>query len=150
MADNTFKRYELKYMLDREQYEQIMSEMIRYMQPDRFAHSQIINIYFDTPSHRLIRDSIEKPVYKEKLRLRSYGVPDDDSEVFIELKKKYKSVVYKRRLEVPEQEPWIIWWAASRCTRIVRSAERSIISCRYTKIWSLRWFSRMREIPTKG
>ena len=104
MADNTFKRYELKYMLDREQYEQIMSEMIRYMQPDRFAHSQIINIYFDTPSHRLIRDSIEKPVYKEKLRLRSYGVPDDDSEVFIELKKKYKSVVYKRRLEVPEQE----------------------------------------------
>lgn len=60
MADNTFKRYELKYMLDREQYEQIMSEMIRYMQPDRFAHSQIINIYFDTPSHRLIRDSIEK------------------------------------------------------------------------------------------
>lgn len=105
MADNTFKRYELKYMLDREQYEQIMSEMIRYMQPDRFAHSQIINIYFDTPSHRLIRDSIEKPVYKEKLRLRSYGVPDDDSEVFIELKKKYKSVVYKRRLEVSEQEP---------------------------------------------
>ena len=104
MADNTFKRYELKYMLDIEQYEQIMSEMIRYMQPDRFAHSQIINIYFDTPSHRLIRDSIEKPVYKEKLRLRSYGVPDDDSEVFIELKKKYKSVVYKRRLEVPEQE----------------------------------------------
>lgn len=104
MADNTFKRYELKYMLDREQYEQIMSEMIRYMQPDRFAHSQIINIYFDTPSHRLIRDSIERPVYKEKLRLRSYGVPDDDSEVFIELKKKYKSVVYKRRLEVPEQE----------------------------------------------
>ena len=104
MADNTFKRYELKYMLDRERYEQVMSEMIRYMQPDRFAHSQIINIYFDTPSHRLIRDSIEKPVYKEKLRLRSYGVPDDDSEVFIELKKKYKSVVYKRRLEVPEQE----------------------------------------------
>lgn len=81
MADNTFKRYELKYMLDRAQYGQIMSEMIRYMQPDRFAHSQIINIYFDTPSHRLIRDSIEKPVYKEKLRLRSYGVPDDDSEV---------------------------------------------------------------------
>ena len=53
MADNTFKRYELKYMLDRERYEQVMSEMIRYMQPDRFAHSQIINIYFDTPSHRL-------------------------------------------------------------------------------------------------
>ena len=104
MADNTFKRYELKYMLTRYQYKQIKSEMIRYMQPDRFAHSQIINIYFDTPSHRLIRDSIEKPVYKEKLRLRSYGVPDDDSEVFIELKKKYKSVVYKRRLEVSEQE----------------------------------------------
>ncbi len=104
MADNTFKRYELKYMLTRYQYKQIKSEMIRYMQPDRFAHSQIINIYFDTPSHRLIRDSIEKPVYKEKLRLRSYGVPDDDSEVFIELKKKYKSVVYKRRLEVSEHE----------------------------------------------
>lgn len=120
MADNTFKRYELKYMLDREQYEQIMSEMIRYMQPDRFAHSQIINIYFDTPSHRLIRDSIEKPVYKEKLRLRSYGVPDDDSEVFIELKKKYKSVCTKGGWRCLNKRPWIIWWAVSRCTRIVR------------------------------
>lgn len=104
MADNTFKRYELKYLLDRKQYEQIMCEMIRRVQPDRFAHSQIMNIYFDTPSHRIIRDSIEKPVYKEKLRLRSYGVPGEDSKVFIELKKKYKSVVYKRRLETTEKE----------------------------------------------
>lgn len=150
MADNTFKRYELKYMLDREQYEQIMSEMIRYMQPDRFAHSQIINIYFDTPSHRLIRDSIEKPVYKEKLRLRSYGVPDDDSEVLLSSRRNTNLLCTKEGWRCLNRRLWIIWWAASRCTRIVRSAERSIISCRYTKIWSLRWFSRMREIPTKG
>lgn len=103
-TDYIFKRHELKYMLSRAEYEKLMAEVIRYVKPDKFAHSRIINIYFDTPSKRIIRDSIEKPVYKEKLRLRSYGVSSDNSEVFIELKKKYKSVVYKRRLETTEHE----------------------------------------------
>ena len=66
--------------------------------------STICNIYFDTPSHMLIRNSIDKPVYKEKLRLRSYGVPDQDSNVFIEIKKKFKGIVYKRRINMSYRE----------------------------------------------
>ena len=58
----------------------------------------------DTPDHRLIRSSLEKPVYKEKLRLRSYGVPQSDTTVFAELKKKYKGIVYKRRIGMPRHE----------------------------------------------
>ena len=66
----------------------------------RIDKSTICNIYYDTPSHQLVRNSIEKPVYKEKLRVRSYGVPNNEDMVFVELKKKYKGVVYKRRIEM--------------------------------------------------
>ncbi len=73
----------------------------QYMVLDKYGHSSIRNIYFDTDNFLLIRRSIEKPVYKEKLRFRSYGRPEPDGEVFIELKKKYKKVVYKRRITMP-------------------------------------------------
>ena len=65
---------------------------------DQYGETPILNIYFDTPDYRLIRTSLEKPAYKEKLRLRSYGVPQDDTQAFIEIKKKFKGVVYKRRI----------------------------------------------------
>ena len=68
------------------------------MSSDAYARYTICNIYYDTDDYKLIRASIEKPIYKEKLRVRSYGVPDKDSKVFVELKKKYEGVVYKRRL----------------------------------------------------
>ncbi len=72
---------------------------------DSFGISTINNIYFDTSDFRLIRASIEKPtVYKEKLRLRCYGRPDDATNTFIELKKKYKGVVYKRRVNMTYAE----------------------------------------------
>ena len=100
----TFKRREIKYLLDDDEYNSLKERLQARLVEDEHGRSTICNIYYDTPDFRIIRKSLEKPVYKEKLRLRSYGVPDDDSEVFIELKKKYKSVVYKRRLEVPEQE----------------------------------------------
>lgn len=92
-----FKRYELKYLLNDAQYSAVMRAMEEKMRGDEYGKSDICNIYFDTPDYRLIRRSLEKPVYKEKLRLRSYGTPDADSRVFLELKKKYESVVYKRR-----------------------------------------------------
>ena len=85
-------------MLTRHQYERLRELVSPYMTEDKYGLHTICSIYFDTDDDRLIRNSIEKPLYKEKLRLRSYGVPEnDDSEVFLELKKKYKGIVYKRR-----------------------------------------------------
>lgn len=98
-----FKRYELKYYLDKEQKERIVEAMRPYMELDKYGKTTIRNIYFDTDDYRLIRRSIEKPVYKEKLRVRSYSKMKDDDLVFVELKKKYKKVVYKRRILMPEQ-----------------------------------------------
>lgn len=99
-----FKRYELKYLLTAEQKAAVLAAMEPYMTLDRYGRCTIRNIYYDTDNYRLIRRSIEKPVYKEKLRVRSYKKARADSAVFVELKKKYKSVVYKRRISMPEQE----------------------------------------------
>ena len=96
-----FKRHEIKYMLTLEQKEKILDAMQDYMSLDKYGRSSIRNIYFDTDSYRLIRRSIDKPAYKEKLRIRSYGKATSDSRVFVELKKKYDKVVYKRRLDLP-------------------------------------------------
>ena len=105
MADQmTFKRYELKYLLTGQEKEEIMKAMEPYMKLDSYGRTTIRNIYFDTGTFRLIRHSLEKPVYKEKLRVRSYKPVHTTDPVFVEIKKKYKSVVYKRRLKLPEQE----------------------------------------------
>lgn len=103
-----FKRYELKYMLTVQQKDKIIEVIKPYMELDRYGKTTIRNLYFDTDTYLLIRRSIEKPEYKEKLRIRSYERADADSTVFVELKKKYKSVVYKRRISLSQQEA--IWW----------------------------------------
>ena len=100
---SVFERYELKYLMTSKQYQLLKSIMEKYMEPDRFAKSTIRNIYFDTPDHLLIRRSIDKPLYKEKLRVRSYDLATAESEVFIEIKKKYDGVVYKRRMTMSEE-----------------------------------------------
>lgn len=104
-----FKRYEIKYMLTVEQKNRILEVMEPYMQIDKYGRTTIRNIYFDTDNYRLIRRSIEKPSYKEKLRIRSYQTADDKSPVFVELKKKFNGVVYKRRISMtePEAMAWI-------------------------------------------
>ena len=102
--NTTFKRYEYKYLLNRSQRRYVEREMAAHMMPDKYGKTTICNIYFDTPDYRLIRKSLEKPVYKEKLRLRSYGRAAEDSTVFLELKKKYDGVVYKRRISLREQD----------------------------------------------
>lgn len=104
MDKSIFKRHELKYLVSTEQREFIESEFARYMIPDEHGESTICNIYYDTPDFRLIRRSLEKPVYKEKLRLRSYGTASKDEKVFLELKKKYKGIVYKRRISLNYDE----------------------------------------------
>jgi len=99
-----FKRYELKYMLTTEQKERVLAAMAPHMKLDKYGRTTIRNLYFDTDTYLLIRRSIEKPVYKEKLRIRSYSKANADSTVFVELKKKYKHVVYKRRMHLTENE----------------------------------------------
>lgn len=98
---NVFKRYEIKYLLNEKQYNEIRSAMQGKTREDKFFKSTIRNVYYDTPDYYLIRRSLEKPVYKEKLRVRSYKTSNADTNVFVELKKKYKSVVYKRRTSIP-------------------------------------------------
>ena len=99
---NIFARFEIKYLINYEQRKMMEREMASRMTPDPHGQSTICNIYYDTPDYRLIRRSNEKPVYKEKLRLRSYGKVSKSDTVFLELKKKYKKIVYKRRIELPE------------------------------------------------
>lgn len=101
---SVFQRYELKYLLNRRQAERIRQVMAAYMRPDSYGRTTVRNIYFDTENFRLIRRSMEKPLYKEKLRLRSYELAQPGSPVFVELKKKFDGVVYKRRLVMPEQK----------------------------------------------
>lgn len=100
---NIFKRYELKYLITKEEQELLKSLMGEYMEADKFGKNIIRNIYFDTPDKLLIRRSLEKPVYKEKLRVRCYGEAVSEKTVFVELKKKYNGIVYKRRMDLSEQ-----------------------------------------------
>ncbi len=96
-----FERLEKKYLITAEKREALLEALGERLVPDRFGESTINNIYFDTPDYRLIRASIEKPtVYKEKLRIRCYGHPTAESNAFVELKKKYKGIVYKRRVDM--------------------------------------------------
>jgi len=106
---NVFKRYEYKYLITVRQKEKILDEIFKYMKLDSYGRSAICNIYYDTDDFRLVRNSIEKPLYKEKLRVRSYGKAKENGKVFIELKKKYESVVYKRRLSMSNSaaEKWL-------------------------------------------
>jgi hypothetical protein len=102
-----FKRYELKYMMTKKQQKAVLEAMLPYMRLDDFGHTTIRNIYFDTDNYRLVRRSIEKPIYKEKLRIRSYKQAGEHDKVFVELKKKYDDVVYKRRESITLEDAQI-------------------------------------------
>jgi hypothetical protein len=101
---DVFQRIEVKYLMDDEQYRALRKRLEGMAEVDSYGKSSILNIYFDTPDFKLIRTSLEKPKYKEKLRFRTYGVPSEDTTAFIEIKKKFKGVVYKRRIGVPYRE----------------------------------------------
>ena len=96
-ATCVFKRIEKKYLLSEAQQEALFQRIGAHLRPDEYGRSTVLSLYLDTPDHRIIRNSIEAVDYKEKLRLRSYGTAKPDSTVFLELKKKYGGVVYKRR-----------------------------------------------------
>ncbi len=93
------KRYELKYVLSPEQEEYLIRSLRGHMEPDEYGLTSIASLYYDTPEYRLITTSIEKPPFKEKMRLRSYGLATDSSPVYLELKRKTEGIVYKRRVQ---------------------------------------------------
>ncbi len=110
MAIETFNRVEEKYIVTSKVYNLIMKDIENYMDFDEYSKNgkfyQICNIYYDTEDDNLIRTSLQKPKYKEKFRLRSYGIPGYDSKVFLEVKKKYKGVVNKRRTTLTLRESY--------------------------------------------
>ena len=93
------KRYEMKYIMSPEQTEYFKKSVEGHMKIDKFGLTSIASLYYDTPNYRLIRTSVEKPPFKEKIRLRSYGLATDTSPVFLELKRKAYGIVYKRRVQ---------------------------------------------------
>ena len=103
-SEKNFRRTEKKYLLTPEQYRALRRELAPYMEEDEYGLSRILSLYYDTEDYQLIRRSLEKPRYKEKLRLRSYGVPGNRDRVFLEIKKKVEGVVYKRRVTLTAAE----------------------------------------------
>lgn len=99
-----FKRVEKKFVINQEQYDFMRKMLGSHIVSDEHGESVISNIYYDTDTFELIRRSLTKPVYKEKLRLRGYGTVTGESDVFVEIKKKFKGVVYKRRILLPYDE----------------------------------------------
>ena len=93
------KRYEMKYILSGSQTEYFKKAVEGHMKIDKLGLTSIASLYYDTPNYRLIRTSIEKPPFKEKIRLRSYGIATEQSPVFLELKRKAYGIVYKRRVQ---------------------------------------------------
>ena len=93
-----FERKEVKYRLDVAQRHAMLAALEGRMAVDAYGTTSIVSRYFDTPDRALIERSLDKPLYKEKLRVRGYGIPGEDDQVFVELKKKYKGIVYKRRV----------------------------------------------------
>jgi hypothetical protein len=108
MAIEVFNRNECKFLIDEEIYEQLQNRLFEYMELDEYNKEHqfytISNMYYDTKDNQLIRNSLAKPVYKEKLRLRSYGVPKEDEKVYLEIKKKVGGLVNKRRTKLSLKE----------------------------------------------
>ena len=93
------KRYELKYLLDGAQTDFLVKSLEGHMKLDQYGRTSIASLYYDTPNYQLIRASVEKPPFKEKIRLRSYGLATRESPVYLELKRKAYGIVYKRRVQ---------------------------------------------------
>ncbi len=101
MAQFVFARKEMKYLVPRDRYLPFLSDLRTHTVPDAYPIYTVCNVYYDTDIYNLIRMSIDRPLYKEKIRMRSYGTPAPDTPVFVEIKKKFDRRVYKRRETLP-------------------------------------------------
>ena len=101
MYDNTFRRVEQKYLINKEDKDKLLNRIANYIEKDEYFKSEISNIYFDNDNHELLIESLEKPDFKIKVRLRSYNNSND---VFLEIKDKVNGVVGKRRIKLTLDE----------------------------------------------
>jgi SPX domain protein involved in polyphosphate accumulation len=110
MGKSIFQRFENKYIISLEQFNKLKVLILKHLEEDKYGLTTIQSLYFDTPSYLLIRRSIEKPDYKEKLRIRGYGIVNKDDNIFFEIKKKYDGIVYKRRVVMKEHEAYEMFY----------------------------------------
>ena len=103
-SKNIFTRVEKKYVITKAQLDAMLPTLNEHMHEDEYGLSTVCSTYYDTPDMRLIGASIIAKTYKEKLRLRCYGEPSEDANAFVELKKKFKGIVYKRRIIMPYRD----------------------------------------------
>lgn len=103
MLENIF-RTEQKYYLTYCEYQELMNQIDNHLEKDKYYKERICSLYFDTDNYDLVINSLNKPLYKEKIRLRSYNTPASNDLVFLEIKKKYDGTVYKRRITLPYKE----------------------------------------------
>ena len=145
---SSFQRYEVKFFLTPQQREHLMPELEAHFKIDQYGLHTISNIYYDTDDYAITRDSIDRPVYKEKLRVRAYGVPKPETgQVFVELKKKYDHVVYKRRIAVPIGEAnRFLQGDRTQMGQIRRLPMRFVILCS-GQSRSRRYISAISELP---
>lgn len=110
MAIEVFNRYENKFLISKSEYLSVHERLLEYMELDEYNKAnkfyKIANIYYDTKDDLLIRRSLSKPKYKEKIRLRSYGIPKKEDKVYLEIKKKFNGLVNKRRTTLKLQEAY--------------------------------------------
>jgi hypothetical protein len=120
-----FRRVEKKYRLDPGTKDALLQKISAHLVPDEHGRNTICSLYLDTPDHLLIRNSLDARGYKEKLRLRSYGTPTAADHVFLEIKKKYKGVVYKRResMSLSEAMDYIATGQTNRDSQIMRELD---------------------------
>lgn len=116
------QRYELKYILSASQADHLLNRLQGHMALDQYGRTSIASLYYDTPDSRLIRNSLEKPKFKEKIRLRSYGMATAESPVYLELKRKAHDIVYKRRVQstVPAAEAFLAGGSLGKDSQISR------------------------------
>ena len=100
MYENVFERIEKKYLLTETQYQKLFLNISEYIEKNKYFETTVCNIYFDNDQEELINTSIDKPIYKHKVRLRSYGIPKQNDDVFLEIKSKFKKIGNKRRIKM--------------------------------------------------
>lgn len=128
MAGYTFERAEQKYIISPKKKQALLNDIKDHIVPDSYGRTTIQSIYLDTNDRRLIRNSMDAEAYKEKLRLRSYGIPSDKDTVFLELKKKYLGTVYKRResMSLAEARRYVLNGIIPKDSQIMREIEYSM------------------------
>ncbi|CAM4222648.1 VTC domain [Lederbergia lenta] len=109
VAIEIFSRREQKYLITREQYEQIVKEIALYMRPDKYGRDgkyTVTSLYFDNQDHQIYFETKNKLKYRQKLRLRVYDKTNREGIAFFEVKQKHKNVVNKRRMTMPLSEAY--------------------------------------------